>query len=233
MPVNVYKDAEELTVGVADWLVAYIADTLQHQERFTIALSGGNTPKQLFKLLASAAYHNKIAWQKIHFFWGDERAVPFDDERNNAAVAIDVLLSKVPVPAAQIHRMETSSPEQAASAYSTLLHKYFGGDQHSFDLVMLGLGEDGHTLSVFPNSTILQDQENWVKAVYVPEQNMWRITLTPVIVNKAAKIIFLVSGSSKVNVLQKILNGDPSFPASKIQPTNGELIWFADKDAFP
>lgn len=228
MLVNNYKDSKELTGGVADWLVTYIGTTLNVQEKFTIALSGGNTPKQLFTLLASDAYRNKIDWQSMHFFWGDERAVAFNDDQNNANVAIKELLNRVPVPPDQIHRMETSIPEQSANKYSDLLHSYFDNKENSFDLVMLGLGEDGHTLSVFPNSPILQDHESWVRAVFVPDQDMWRITLTPVIVNKAKKVIFLVSGSSKSDILYKILRGDQSFPASSIHPSNGELIWFTD-----
>ncbi len=228
MQLHIYKDDRELTVAVADWMVKYIKETLQHKDRFTIALSGGNTPKQLFSLLASDAYQDKIDWKRLHIFWGDERAVPFDDGRNNAKVAFDVLLDKVPVPTTQVHRMGTSSPEESAIEYEKLLHGYFDGKEHSFDLVMLGLGEDGHTLSVFPGSTILNEQQSWVSAVFVPNQNMWRITLTPVIVNKAAKIIFLVTGSSKAEILPKILKGDLTYPASYI---HGSIHWFVDKAA--
>ena len=231
MNLHIYNDADELTVAIADWLVEYISATLQQKNRFTIALSGGNTPRQLFSVLASDAYHDKINWTKMHIFWGDERVVPFEDERNNATVAIDVLLDKVPVPANQVHRMSTDHPEKSAAEYEKLLHEYFDGEENSFDLVMLGIGEDGHTLSVFPGSPILNDYESWTKSVFVPAQNMWRITLTPVVVNRAAKIIFVVAGNSKAEILSKILKGDSGYPASLIHPVKGELHWFVDKAA--
>ena len=233
MQLHIYDNAEKLTVAVADWMVDYINSTLLQRDKFTIALSGGNTPKQLFAKLASAAYRDRIDWKRMCIFWGDERAVPFDDERNNAKVAFDVLLDKVPVPASQVHRMGIISPRDSAIEYQQLLQEYFNDTHTSFDLVLLGLGEDGHTLSIFPDSPVLNDHQSWVKAVYVPAQNMWRITLTPVIVNKAAKIIFLVTGASKAKVLKQILEGNKTYPASLIQPTRGELHWFLDREAMP
>ena len=231
MPVHIYADEIELTAALADWIVHYIDVTLQKQDRFTIALSGGNTPKGLYSLLATDAYQQRIDWKRIHIFWGDERAVSFDDERNNAKEAYEVMLNKVPVVASQVHRMETISPEDAAKKYEELLHEYFDDQQVSFDLVLLGIGEDGHTLSVFPGSPILSDHTSWVKAVFVPSQKMWRISLTPLIVNKAAQIVFLVSGASKAEILPKILDGDSAYPSSIIHPNNGELHWFVDNPA--
>lgn len=233
MEIHQHENAAQLTSGFADWLVNYIKTTLLEKPRFTIALSGGNTPKQLFILLASDTYRNKIDWTRMHVFWGDERVVPFDDDRNNAKVAIEILLDKVPVPKEQVHRMQTDNPAGSASAYDTLLHTHFDGKQTSFDLVMLGLGEDGHTLSVFPGSPVLADHHSWVKAIFVIDQNMLRITLTPLIVNKAAAIAFLVSGESKAIILQKILHRDPAYPASLIDPKKGVLHWFVDKAANP
>lgn len=231
MQLYIYKDEGTLTVSVADWIVENIRSTLKQKDRFTLALSGGNTPKKLFSLLASEAYCNKIDWNRMHIFWGDERAVPFDDERNNAKVAFEVLLDKVPLVLSQVHRMETSFPEKSAIAYENLLHTYFDGNENSFDLVMLGIGEDGHTLSVFPGSPLLNDHHSWVSAVFVPDQEMWRITLTPLIVNKSTQIIFLVSGPSKSGILHKILEPGSAYPASLIKPLCGELHWFVDEAA--
>src|ERR1700755_805579 len=147
MQLHVYKDAQELSDAVAKWIADLIGETLKKKDRFTIALSGGSTPQRLHKILAASPYKEQIDWSRLHIFWGDERAVPFDDSRNNAKMAYDTLLNFVPVPAAQIHVMRTDiSPEQSASEYEKLLHQYFDNTPFSFDLVLLGMGDDGHTL---------------------------------------------------------------------------------------
>src|ERR1700730_18537491 len=151
MQLHVYKDAEELSHEVAGWIAGCIADTLKEKDRFSIALSGGSTPQRLHKILSASPYREQIDWSKLHIFWGDERAVPFEDSRNNAKMAYDTLLNFVPVPPAQIHVMRTDiDPEASAAAYEKILHQYFDNTPFSFDLVLLGMGDDGHTLSLFP-----------------------------------------------------------------------------------
>ncbi|MBI1343628.1 MAG: 6-phosphogluconolactonase [Terrimonas sp.] len=235
MSLNIYKDADELSSAAALWIAEYISETLKSQDRFTIALSGGSTPKKLHQQLAAVPLKDKIDWGKIHFFWGDERAVPFDDERNNARMAFDTLLDQVPVNRDHIHIMRTDiSPDAAAASYEELLHAYFDKESHSFDLVILGMGDDGHTLSLFPGYEVVQESERWALSFFLEEQDMYRITITAPVANLAAKIIFLVTGAGKAKALQQVLEGayDPdTYPSQQIHPENGELIWFVDDAA--
>lgn len=234
MYLHIYKDAEELTDALANWMEGIIEQTLKAKEKFTLALSGGETPKLLYTKLAAWPYNEKIAWNRIEIFWGDERIVPFDDDRNNAKMAYDYLLNKVSIPAEQIHKIWTDiEPEDSAKRYDKILHSFFDNTQTTFDLVLLGMGEDGHTLSLFPGSTI-PDEQAWVNAIYSEEKKMQRITLMPSVVNKAASVVFMVTGSAKSQTLKKILDskdGSGNLPARLIQPANGELHWFADADA--
>jgi 6-phosphogluconolactonase len=234
--LHIENDIDALSRHVADWLVDYIREVLTKRDRFTIALSGGSTPKKLYQLLASDAYKNKIDWSRLHVFWGDERHVPFTDERNNAKMASDVLLSHVNIPADHIHPVQTDTePHLSAFAYQALLHEYFDKQLYTFDLVLLGLGDNAHTLSLFPGyDEVVFEKEEWVKTFRLVEQNMYRITLTAPVVNSAGRIAFLVAGSDKAPALQHIISGkyDPAlYPAQVIKPLNGELYWFLDKPA--
>ncbi|MGH2648845.1 MAG: 6-phosphogluconolactonase [Ginsengibacter sp.] len=236
MKFYVYKNREELGKELALWICDLINSTLQSQEFFTLVLSGGETPKILFKKLVSPEYKKKINWKRIHFFWGDERVVPFNDERNNAKMAHEILIDHLDVPASQVHIMRTDiEPIFAAKQYEKILYTFFSNTDKSFDLVLLGMGEDGHTLSLFPNSTIINEESgNWVNAVYNEVQKMYRITLMPVIVNRASNIVFMVNGETKSSVLKKVIEGKymPSkLPAQIIKPITGELDWFLDEAA--
>ena len=217
---------------LAAWICNYIADTLTHQQFFTLVLSGGSTPKLLFEKLASAEYLNKIDWIRLQIFWGVERVVPFTDERNNAKMAFDILLDHIDIPTNQIHVMRTDiEPNFAVEEYRKLLHTFFDNTTFSFNLVLLGMGDDGHTLSLFPGSPIIEERQNWVNAVYNEQQEMYRITLMPLIVNKSRRIAFMVDGSKKAKVLQQVLEGEymPSkLPAQIIVPVEGELHWILD-----
>ena len=237
MFLHISSNIDQLSISVADWMVKYIHDTLQKQEKFTLVLSGGNTPKKLNELLASDAYKNKIDWKKVHIFFGDERFVPFSDERNNAKLAFDTLLNYVPVAKENIHIMPTENimPEIAATEYEKILHKYFTGKGKTFDLIFLGMGDDGHTLSLFPGKkNVINETAKWCVSLWLESQNMFRITLTHGIVNKSAAVAFLVSGNGKAKVLHEVLKGkyNPElYPSQIINPENGELHWFADEDA--
>ena len=235
METIVAKNTDELSRLFADWLVDYIDDTLKKQDRFTISLSGGSTPKKLYQLLATEEYAPKIDWPKLHFFWGDERFVPFTDDRNNAKMTFEELLDHVPITKEHVHVMRTDlPPDEAVEDYDVKLHKYFDGRQFTFDLVMLGLGDDAHTLSLFPGYPVINENQNWMSAFYLEEQKMYRITLTKSVVNRSARVAFLVSGGAKVHALTAVLYGEKNpekYPAQVIQPANGELYWFLDEAA--
>jgi 6-phosphogluconolactonase len=236
MQLHVFKDAGELSSSVAKWIAETIGDSLKKQDRFTIALSGGSTPQRLHKILAASPYNEQVDWSKLHVFWGDERAVPFEDSRNNAKMAYDTLLNFVPVPAAQIHVMRTDiAPEQSAAEYEKILHQYFplNGPSYSFDLVLLGMGDDGHTLSLFPGTEVIHEEKAWAKAFFLKAQDMYRITLTKSIVNRSARVAFLTTGTSKAHALKEVLEGPyhpDLYPSQEIRPA-GELHWFVDQAA--
>ena len=233
MQLHVYEDADEVCKALAAWIAEFIDKTLEVKEKFTWAFSGGETPKKLYQILNASPYNEKIKWNRVHIFWGDERVVPFDDERNNAKMAYDNLLSKVDIPSAQIHKIWTDiTPEESAKQYEKILHQYFDDKQTTFDLTLLGMGEDGHTLSLFPGSEILYDHQSWVSAVHSKEKGE-RITLMPSVINRSASIVFLVTGEKKAKVLKEILHDSEAhkYPAQLIQPLNGELHWFVDDEA--
>jgi len=234
MELHKYKDGEALSEAAAEWITHRIEDTLARQPRFTIALSGGNTPKRLHRLLAQSPYRDRIDWSKMHVFWGDERAVPFEDPRNNAKMAYDTLLDFVDVPPAQVHIMNTDiKPEQSAKEYEQLLHTYFDNTPTSLDLVLLGLGDNAHTLSLFPGQPVIHEEKAWAAAFWLEEQDMYRITLTRPIVNRSAAVVFITEGASKAPALREVLEGpyNPDlYPAQVIKPV-GELHWFVDEAA--
>lgn len=190
---------------------------------------------RMYELLVTSEYSDSVPWDKTHVFWGDERCVPLDDPRNNAHNALAVFLDKVPLLPEQIHRIESErSPQEAARRYEEPLRDYFGDDPPRFDLVLLGLGENGHTASLFPGTPILHETRRWVAEVYVAEQKMHRVSLTPAIINQAARIVFLVSGMKKANVLREVIEKTDigaQMPASLIAPVRGELYWFCDREA--
>ena len=169
MQLHIYKNADVLNKIFADWLVNYINTTLQVQDKFSIVLSGGNTPQKLNELLASENYKNKIDWRKLHFFWGDERFVSLNDERNNAKMAFDTLLNHIPVVKENIHIIPTENitPEASAQQYENVIQQYFQQHYSSFDLVLLGMGNDGHTLSLFPHQPVIYENKKWVTIVSV------------------------------------------------------------------
>jgi 6-phosphogluconolactonase len=233
MELYTFDDKEIMSEQLASWIESLVQDTLKKQDLFTLVLSGGGTPKLLFEKLASDKYKDKIDWKRVHIFWGDERVVPFEDDRNNAKMAYDILINHINVPPEQVHIMRTDiEPKLAAEEYEKILHQYFDNMPNSFDLVLLGMGDDGHTLSLFPGSPIIEEHERWVNSVYNEQQKMYRITLMPAIVNKASNIAFMVEGAKKANVLQQVIEGPyipMKLPAQIIKPVNGQLSWFLDK----
>ena len=242
MELHICKDYDELSEYIAHWMVEYICKMLSTKERFSIALTGGNTPKKLYEILASEEYKNKIDWSRANVFIGDERFVPFDDDRSNAKMVQQTLLDHVSVNPLHVHFMQTEnmSAETAANAYEEVLQYYFTkqattGGHHSFDLVLLGMGDDAHTLSLFPGQTeVINEQSRWCTYLWLEQQNMYRITLTAPIVNASKCVAFLISGNNKAAAFSNVLHkkyAPLTYPSQIIKPTDGELHWFTDEAA--
>lgn len=242
MAIRRFKDKEALSKAAAELITSKIEEKLKTNPFFYIALSGGSTPKMLHKLLASKQFSKRIDWKKVIVFFGDERFVPFTSEENNARMAFDTLLNHVGIPTENIHIIQTEniSPEDSAFKYRETLKQAFPAEksnfpQNTFDLIILGLGDDGHTLSLFPGykKVILEDM-NWCESLWLEKQHMFRITITHPVANHAKDILFLVSGEGKAAALKEILEGDYDplkYPAQTIQPINGEIHWFLDDAA--
>lgn len=239
MEMHVCKNYDELSEHIADWMVEYICKVLAVKQRFSIALTGGSTPKKLYEILASDEYKNKIDWSRANIFVGDERFVPFDDDRSNAKMIQQTLLDHVAVLPEHVHFMQTEnmSPETSANAYEEVLMHYFNKNtsEPTFDLVLLGMGDNAHTLSLFPGQTeAIYEKTRWCVYLWLEEQDMYRVTLTAPIVNASKRIAFLVSGSSKATALSDVLHKkyEPlTFPSQIIKPVTGELHWFVDEAA--
>ncbi len=235
MNLHTYPTPADLSRAFADWLVEYANAVMRQHGRFTIALSGGSTPQQLFELLATDEYRDKMPWGSWHVFWGDERAVPFSDERNNARMAYHTLLDHVPIPAEQIHVMRTDmAPDASIAEYDQLLHQYFDGHPTTFDLALMGMGDDGHTLSLFPGTPVVHETSAWTAYFFLESQFMDRLTVTAPVVNQSACIAFLVTGDKKAHALHEVLEGayNPDlYPSQVIKPANGNLHWFVDEAA--
>lgn len=233
--IRVCPDLEALSLAAAGLFAAEARKAVQARGRFIVALAGGNTPKRTYELLAQEPFREQMPWQKTHVFWADERCVPADDPRNNARMACKALLDHVPVPFEQVHPMVCDrSPNEAADGYEALLRDFFTAGRSRFDLVLLGLGENGHTASLFPGTSALDEQQRWVADVYLPEEGLHRLTLTAAAINQAALVVFLVSGNAKAPILRKVLEdalGPEGIPARLIKPAHGELLWLVDRDA--
>lgn len=238
--IVVANDLDDLSARAAKLFVAATQRAAgDESRRFTVALSGGETPRRLYTLLAAPRFAAAIPWASVHVYWGDERHVPPDDPESNYRMVREVLLSHVPIPPGNIHRVraELSDAAAAAQSYADDLRASFDprpGERPRFDLVLLGLGPDGHTASLFPGTEALHDTERLVAASWVAKLNSYRITLTPPVLNDAAMAVFLVSGASKAAPLHEVLDGirQPDlYPAQLIAPTHGSLVWLVDRDA--
>lgn len=230
---RVFDTSEQLAHAAADWIVARAES---RAPCFALCLSGGTTPKRVYELLGEPPRRDRIPWQRTHWFWGDERFVPHDDRRSNFREAYETLLRHVPAPPANIHAIPTEegTPAGAAAAYETMLKRFYGADsldpaRRLFDLTLLGLGEDGHTASLFPGSPALAETARWVVPVTGPD-GLDRITLTYPALASSAVVAFLVTGERKRAALARVQAGDPALPAAGLRP-NGTVHWFADRAA--
>jgi 6-phosphogluconolactonase len=236
MNVQVHADLEALAESAATVFFEVIANAAH--DPIAVCLSGGSTPQRLYELLREQSYHRRIPWERVHWFWGDERLVPSTDGRSNAGMAWAALLSHAPAPLATVHLIPTTSCEPAESAelYERALKTFYGAAELDaarplFDLVLLGLGEDGHTASLFPDSPALRERKRWVTSVeeagqapYVP-----RVTLTLPVLESAREVLFLVSGSAKRHATARVLAGE-DVPAARVRPV-GRVRWFLDRAA--
>ena len=229
---------QDLFQAAAEEILRAAADAIAQRGRFTIALSGGSTPRNLYTLIAANASAS-LPWDQMFFFWGDERHVPLNDPDSNYRMAKETLLSKVPIPPANIFPVPAENPDAAAAAqaYEETLRKFFAlapGDFPRFDLILLGMGPDGHTASLFPETAALQEKSRLVVANWVEKLNNSRITFTLPVLNAARCVAFLVSGADKAAVLHEVLEGKApgeKYPSKLVRPSAGKLIWFVDRAA--
>ncbi len=234
--IRLFKDVEELSHNAARLFVEQARRSIEERHRFFVALNGGNTPARLFQLLATD-YRENVDWRNVHVFWGDERCVPPEDPGSSYGQARDALLSRVPILEAHIHRVHGElGPAEASKDYALTLKGFAAPplDWPHFDLVYLGMGEDGHTASLFPGSALDVTEPTAPVTANYQDRPAERVTLTPVVFNSARLIAFMATGEKKAKTLAEVLSGryNPElYPAQRIDPTNGRLIWLVDEDA--
>jgi len=235
--VTPVADGEELATALAQRWLAAAQEAIAERGVFYVALAGGSTPQAAYERLATEAYAARVDWHRVQVFWGDERPVPPDHPDSNYRMAYEALLRKVPVPEANVHRLrgEAQDLEAAAGEYAAELARTFGipadGNPPRFDLVLLGMGAEGHTASLFPDSPALQSTR-WVEAPFVPQLGMRRLTLTPRVLNAARRIVFAVGGKGKAQALRAVLRGPRQperLPAQAITPADGTLEWLVER----
>lgn len=220
-----YSTLQALNVAAADHFYECANEAIAEHGRFTVALTGGSTPKNIYALMATPEYARKADWRRIELFWGDERCVPPDDPQSNFGMAQRALIAHVPVPPENVHRMRGElEPELAAAEYEKLLRDVV---PDGFDLIILGMGSNAHIASLFPHSPLLQEKIRWVAAPYVAEVKMSRITLTPAAINRAREVVFWVAGEAKREAVQRVLHGrrDPDLLPAQIVAPAGEVTW--------
>jgi 6-phosphogluconolactonase len=235
MKINVFNNENEVLNGLANYFVETSAKSIADHGQFSVALSGGNSPKKLYELLASSSYRDKVEWNKVHFFFGDERYVPHTDPQSNYLMAKKALLEPLDLSYKQIFPIDTSlTPEEAAQKYTTDINYYFAGTEVRFDLILLGLGDNSHTASLFPHTPVLHDKTVSVKEVFLEDLQVFRITMTAPLINQARHIAYLVYGAGKAAAVHHVIEDKidiENYPAQLIKPQNGDLQWFLDTGA--
>lgn len=232
-------DPGRLAAAAAQHFIAIARRAIRKRGRFAAALAGGSTPRGTYQALADSRQSEAVEWSRVQVFWGDERCVPPDRPESNYRMARETLLDHVPIPTDNVHRIQGElAPERAAVSYQAALREFFTAPGIAprpprFDLILLGMGADGHAASLFPGTRALQEEKRWVVAQYVEKLDRWRISLTLPVLNAAANVIFLVSGSEKAEALREALapDGSPELPARMVNPANGELLWLVDAEA--
>ena len=234
--IRIFETAGEVARAAADYFAEIAEKSISAEGRFSVALAGGSTPRRTYQLLASEEYRNRLPWSQVHIFFGDERSVPATHADSNYRMAEEAMISLLPIPAPNVHRMVGDGDAVAnASLYEGELQAFFDGAAWPrFNLVLLGMGDDGHTASLFPGTEALNEARAWVVANWVEKLKTYRITLTAPAINHAANIAFLVAGAGKAERLPEVLRGAPNprqLPSQLIQPLAGSLVWLVDKAA--
>jgi len=235
MKLNISNTADEVLIALADYFVKIGNESITARGKFTVALSGGSSPKKLYELLASTSYADQLAWEKVFFFFGDERNVPQDHKDSNYLMAKKALFEPLLISPANVYAVDTTfEPAEAAAKYWNLISTFFDEDEPSFDLVLLGLGDNSHTASLFPHTPVLHDTKPGVKEVWLEDQQVWRITLNAPLINEARYIAFLVYGEGKAIAVHHVLEDAEDieeYPAQLIDSIAGETLWFLDEAA--
>ena len=228
---HIADTTDALYRAIADAFTQKVRDTLRQQARFTLALSGGNTPRPLYHLLATE-YRHRVEWNRVPLFWGDERYVPPDHPASNFRMARESLIEPLRIPSANVHAMpvEESSPERAAERYEGHLREFFG-TMPRFDLILLGMGADGHTASLFPSTPALAERKRWVTVGEAPTEPRIRLTLTLPVLNAGKCVYFLVTGIDKAEGVRSVLIENAPLPAGLVNPRGGELMWWLDRES--
>lgn len=239
--IRVAKDIRELSRMAAREFAERAVEAVDRRGTFAVALSGGSTPESLYDLLADPeeTFVDRVSWNNSHFFWGDERHVPPDHPQSNYRMANNRLFSRVSIPKENVHRVQAEDPDadRAAEKYGLAIRDFFrlrNGDWPRFDFILLGLGVDGHTASLFPGTSILHEKKRMVAAEWIEKFESYRISMTPPVLNHAACVAFLVSGDGKADAVREVIRGEfrpDRFPAQLIRPVNGRLIWYLDRAA--
>lgn len=232
--LHIYNNVDLLLSATAEFFIKRSAEVIREHGKFTVALSGGSSPKKLYELLASDKYRKQVSWRDVFFFFGDERFVPHHDPQSNYRMARETLFDPLGILPGQIMKVDTSlSPAESALKYELDIRKHFGG-ACSFDMILLGLGDNSHTASLFPHTEVLHERHALVKEVFVKEVDQFRITFTAPLINSAKIIAFLVYGTGKAEAVKHILKdafNPEEYPAQLVQPVSGELHWFLDEGA--
>lgn len=230
--IRVHRSPAPLAQAVAEQIVQSAALSTQLTGRFALGLSGGQTPRVLYELLAAEPYISRIDWTSVEIFFGDERCVPADHADSNFRMATETLLDRVPIPYERIHRMRGEiDPQQAAIEYGTMLKDRFG--KGGLDLTLLGMGDDGHTASLFPDSSAVKETEHRCLANWVSKLNSWRLTMSAPFINRSYEVLVLITGGNKAPIVKEVLelNGAEKYPIGLIRPENGRLYWHLDAAA--
>ncbi len=234
--ILVFETPEQVALAAAERFVEHAQTSIHDHGLFTVALSGGKTPRRMYELLATGAFKARLEWSAVHLFFGDERMVPPDHSESNYRLARESLISHVPIPPDNVHQMNGAGEAVTnARLYEVELRSFFSGaERPRFDLVLLGLGKDGHTASLFPGTNALSERHAWVVANWIEEFQSYRLTLTAPAINAAARVEFLVTGADKAQALAAVLEGpsDPEhLPAQLIKPQSGSVSWLVDTQA--
>ncbi len=233
--ITIWKDVEALSIAAAHFFVSECHRCIAKKEKFVVALSGGNTPKRLYQLLASPDFNRNIPWENVFLFWSDERFVPHTDADSNYSMVKENLLDHISIPEKNIFPIPVNgTAKDCAKEYEVIIKQFFNNKKVVFDCLLLGLGNDGHTASLFPGTAVLKEKKKLIKEVWLEEKQTWRISFTFPLINNAALIIFLVAGKEKAAVVTDVINKKiikPAFPSQLVKPLKGNIYWMLDEEA--